>query len=195
MFKINKFEKVKEMITPIEVAERFLGLPVKKTGDKIWYKSPFRNERTASFCVSNEKGFHDFGDSTHYDMFSFIAKYFQKSNYEALQILIKEFSLPIENEYIKEKDYALLMEQKKKEKQKKETFQYFRIVLLKDILSQIKVYEDIIHKQEIKNVKQLNENEYLKYLYLEKSKLEYKLNLIENFNVDDFYDFINRKGE
>ena len=51
---MNKFKEIKTMLTNKEVVTRYLGTPIKTTSTGIWYKSPFRSERTASFCVSNK---------------------------------------------------------------------------------------------------------------------------------------------
>ena len=95
---MNKFKEIKTMLTNKEVVTRYLGTPIKTTSTGIWYKSPFRSERTASFCVSN-KGIHDFGDSTHYDIISFVEKYFNTSPNKALEILCYDFNISIGNEY------------------------------------------------------------------------------------------------
>ncbi len=42
---------------PLEAFLRRLGFsPVKQQGDSLWYRSPFREERTPSFKVSLSKG-------------------------------------------------------------------------------------------------------------------------------------------
>ena len=79
---MNKFKEIKTMLTNKEVVTRYLGTPIKTTSTGIWYKSPFRSERTASFCVSN-KGIHDFGTGQHYDVISFVSALFEISYWEA----------------------------------------------------------------------------------------------------------------
>lgn len=69
-------KELKMLVKPTEVAIRYLGTPLKERYGKLWYKSPFRNERTASFVVSDKKGFHDFGDSWHGDILSFVERLF-----------------------------------------------------------------------------------------------------------------------
>lgn len=92
------FKLLKDNITPLQVAHRYLGEP-NRMG---FYISPFRKEKTASFKVSNKKGFHDFGDSTHYDIISFTAKYFNCNTKEACKILANDFGVCVEdNEYTK----------------------------------------------------------------------------------------------
>lgn len=47
---------VKNTVSPIEVAEFYLGNPEKISGDSYIYYSPLREkERTPSFSVNNEK--------------------------------------------------------------------------------------------------------------------------------------------
>ena len=79
---MNRFREIKSILNPQEVVQKYLGLPEKKTSTGLWYKSPFRKEKTASFCVSN-KGIHDFGDSTHYDVISFVQRYFNTTPLKA----------------------------------------------------------------------------------------------------------------
>lgn len=91
---MNKFAEIKSLLKGGEVVERYLGLPHKRTSKGSWYISPFRSEKTASFYVS-EKGIHDFGSSEHYDIISFVVKYFNTDNYNALKILCNDFGLPL----------------------------------------------------------------------------------------------------
>ena len=95
---MNKFQEIKQMLNNAEVVQKYLGLPEKHNTVGDWYKSPFRKEKTASFCVS-DKGIHDFGDSTHYDIISFIAKYFNTTQGRALEILSNDFNIQLGNEY------------------------------------------------------------------------------------------------
>lgn len=57
---MNNPEQIKSILTPIMVAQYYLGQPIKSNKLGMWYKSPFRNERTASFLVNDIKGIHDF---------------------------------------------------------------------------------------------------------------------------------------
>lgn len=113
MININE---IKSVLTPLIVAQRYLGQPIKRENEKIWYKSPFRNERTASFVVSNEKGIHDFGSSEHYDIFSFIQKLYNLSFLDSLKFLVKDFGLEVNDtvSLSREKIELLKEEQKRK---------------------------------------------------------------------------------
>jgi DNA primase len=117
---MDKFAEIKNLLKGEEVVRHYLGKPDKQTSTGIWYKSPFRHEKTASFCVS-EKGIHDFGSSEHYDIISFIAKYFNTDNYRALKILCNDFNLSLlnekqDNETIKKLKFKRQQEQKRRQK-------------------------------------------------------------------------------
>lgn len=105
-------EQIKNLLTPMIVARHYLGQPDKLTRDRLWYKSPFRNERTASFMVTNES-FHDFGDGFHGDIFDFVQRYFHTNFINAMKILIKDFGLP--DDYQISKDLEKYIKQKREE--------------------------------------------------------------------------------
>ena len=72
---MNKYAEIKTILKNQEVVQRYLGLPEKHNSNGNWYKSPFRNEKTASFCVS-DKGIHDFGSSENYVSIIFVLIFF-----------------------------------------------------------------------------------------------------------------------
>lgn len=84
----------------------------KKSGSNLFYKSPFRNEKTASFCVNDEKGFHDYGSGWHGDIISFVQELYHISPIEATRILVQDFSLPIKIE--QKTDYKQIKTQRQK---------------------------------------------------------------------------------
>lgn len=90
----NMFEQVKEYLKPTQVVKFYLGEGKYQNGS-YWYVSPFRTEKTASFCVNDKKGIHDFGDSKHYDIVSFVSELFGLRNTDSIKKLIHEFNLPI----------------------------------------------------------------------------------------------------
>lgn len=116
---MNKFYEIKQILSNQQVVEKYLGKPIKHNAVGNWYISPFRQEKTASFCVS-DKGIHDFGDSEHYDIISFIARYFNTTQYKALQILIQDFGLMIGNEYETEETVRLIKKKREEERVIKE---------------------------------------------------------------------------
>ena len=90
---MNKPEILKHELTPTIVAQRYLGQPVKSDRLGMWYKSPFRNERTASFLVNDVKGIHDFGTSMHYDIISFLQEWFRIDFLTAINKLSHDFGI------------------------------------------------------------------------------------------------------
>ena len=85
-------KEIREQISPIDVAFKYLGQPDKKRYGKLWYKSPFRSERTASFMV-DEKSFHDFGDSWDGDIFAFVGRYYAVDFKKAMDIIKSDFGI------------------------------------------------------------------------------------------------------
>lgn len=164
---MNRFKEIKNILNPQEVVQKYLGLQEKKTSTGLWYKSPFRKERTASFCVSN-KGIHDFGDSTHYDIISFVQKYFNTTPSKALKILCNDFGLyGLGNEYetqeiikrLKKKRYEERLIKQKIEEWYSEEFQ--------------RVCDEIIINQKCLKIFEKTANfEVLRVLYDEQVKLE-----------------------
>lgn len=113
-------KEIKKVLTPLIVAQRYLGQPIKRVNETLWYKSPFRSERTPSFTVSNEKGIHDFGSSEHYDIFSFIQKLYNLTFTESINFLVKDFGIDINNTYLTRQQIEHLKEEQQKEKKYRE---------------------------------------------------------------------------
>lgn len=113
---MNDAEKIKQLLSPTLVVQHYIGQPVHKTNLGLWYKSPFRNERTASFLVSDNKGIHDFGSSIHYDIISFVEDYFKVSFNTAMQILSRDFNLPEDKKMNKELEEYLRQRQAEQKK-------------------------------------------------------------------------------
>ena len=107
----NVFKEIKEYLNPQQVAQYYLSEKGKKSGNNLFYKSPFRNEKTASFCVNNEKGFHDYGNGWHGDIINFVQELYHISPIDAAKLLIKDFALPIEIE--RKTDYKKVKTQKR----------------------------------------------------------------------------------
>lgn len=79
-------EDLKARMDIVEIVRRYAQL--KKSGKNWMCRSPFRNERTPSFCVSAEKQFwYDFGNSEGGDVISFVEKMENISFQEAVQFL------------------------------------------------------------------------------------------------------------
>ena len=59
-----------------EIMEKIGHLPAKKKAADIWYLSPFRNEKTASFHVNTARNvWYDFGEAKGGDVISFVCTY------------------------------------------------------------------------------------------------------------------------
>lgn len=108
----NIFKEVKEYLNPKQVASYYISEKGKISGNNVFYKSPFRQEKTPSFCVNNEKGFHDYGTGWHGDIINFIQELYHLTPIDAAKTLIQDFALPIK---INEKsDYKQVKAQKHK---------------------------------------------------------------------------------
>ena len=113
-------EEIRMYVRPTDVARRYLGRAIKEHGDSLWYKSPFRNERTASFVVSDLRGFHDFGDGWHGDTINFVQRYFSLDFVQAIKLLRRDYGLSPENEYATDKVISLLNEERERAKRYRE---------------------------------------------------------------------------
>lgn len=108
----NIFKEVKEYLDPKQVASYYISEKGKISGNNVFYKSPFRQEKTASFCINNEKGFHDYGTGWHGDIINFVQELYHITPIDAAKTLIQDFALPIK---INEKsDYKQVKAQKHK---------------------------------------------------------------------------------
>lgn len=184
MYNTNIFKEIKEYLNPQQVAEYYINEKGKKSRSNIFYKSPFRQENTASFCVNNTKGFHDYGTGWHGDIINFVAEMNRVKPIEAVEILIRDFSLPIQ---IKQKvNYQEVKKYKQKNtanKNVKETLEkWFNDTFIKlcdeEKLNNVSIN---IIKNNIKEIADFDNediNSTLKYLYYKQNVLEM---WIENF--------------
>lgn len=164
---MNRFREIKSILNPQEVVQKYLGLPEKKTSTGLWYKSPFRKEKTASFCISN-KGIHDFGDSTHYDVISFVQKYFNTTPLRALEILCNDFRLcGLGNEYETQEITRRLKKKKEEERLIKQKIEEWYSKEFQRVCDEI-----IINKKCLKTFEKTANFEVLRILYDEQVKLE-----------------------
>lgn len=114
---MNIFSEIKGILKPSDVVTRYLGSPVRVKNNMLWYYSPFRvKERTPSFGVNDKKGIHDFGTSEHFDIISFVARYFNTSNIQAINILKSDFNLILGNEYETRETIRLVKKQREEQK-------------------------------------------------------------------------------
>jgi DNA primase len=84
----NRFlEDLKNRTDIVEIVKRYAS-DLKKSGKNYMCRSPFRNERTPSFCVSPDKQFwYDFGTSEGGDVISFLEKIENLSFSESIEML------------------------------------------------------------------------------------------------------------
>lgn len=178
MYRTNLFKEVKEYLKPEQVAEYYIEQKGKKSGSNVFYKSPFRNEKTASFCVNNSKGFHDFGTGWHGDIISFVSKLYNVAPLDAAKILIKNFSLPIKlNERIDYKEVQKIKEKNATNKNVTNGLEKWYNSTFIKVCDEYKTNEKIIEiiKKQIKEEKDFekeNLQQALQYLYFKENLLE-----------------------
>lgn len=174
---MNRFKEIKKILDPQDVVQKYLGLPEKKTSTGLWYKSPFRREKTASFCVSN-KGIHDFGDSTHYDIVSFVQKYFEITPLKALEMLSNDFGLyGLGNEYETKEIARKIKKKREEERLIKEKIEKWYLKEFQKVCDEI-----IINNKCLEIFKKTANFEVLKELYDKQIKLEYYFDVL--FDAD-----------
>ena len=85
--------KQAKQISLISILKQLNTKKYKDTGRDIWYFSPFRNEKTASFKVNRWKNiFYDFGEGKGGNVIDFIMLYFHCEFTEALHIIRDRFN-------------------------------------------------------------------------------------------------------
>ena len=171
---MNKYKEIKKILNNQEVVQRYLGLPEKHNSTGIWYKRPFRNEKTSSFCVSS-KGIHDFGSSEHYDIISFVQRYFNTTSSKAYQIICYDFNIHLENEYVNSNILKNIRKRRDEENKAKEKIKKW----YNDTL--VKVCDEIIANRRCMEI--LKDTTYynaLSILYDEEMKLNYKYEQLIN---------------
>lgn len=179
---MNKFKEVKKLINAEEVIEKYLGQPRKRTRTTIWYLSPFRSEKTPSFVVS-DKGIHDFGDSRHYDIISFVSRYFNVDSLEALKILCADFNLSLaEEEQLNKEQYKELLRKREQEKQHRENVEKWYNKEMQKLCNEI-----LENKKYINTLKSTTYFEALSILYDKQQKLDYKYEIYTNTDKERLY--------
>lgn len=171
---MNKFAEIKTLLKGEEVIQHYLGIPHKRTYAGIWYKSPFRKEKTASFYVS-EKGIHDFGSSEHYDIISFVAKYFNTDNFNALKILCNDFGLSLLNEEESKESIKKLKQKREEEQKRKMKIEKWYNNKMQKLCDEIKENERLI-----KIFEKTSYFETLKILYDKQVKLEIEFEIMQS---------------
>ena len=173
---MNNPEQIKQLLTPIMVAQHYLGQG-KAKGNRLWYKSPFRNERTASFMVS-EEAYHDFGDGWHGDVIDFVERYYNTDFINAMKILSRDFGLP-ENEPISREVEQYIKRKREEEQQMKRNLDNWFNSTYNKLCDELHITEKAIKNTAMKN-KLVG---FWKYLYNRDSKL--------NILWEIFFDAVN----
>lgn len=171
---MNSFAEIKSLLKGEEVVQHYLGTPDKKTYTGLWYKSPFRTEKTASFCVS-KKGIHDFGSSQHYDIISFVARYFNTDNYKALKILCNDFGLSLLDEKQDKEIIRQLKLKREQERKRKEKIEKWFNNKMQKICNEM-----IENEKLIKIYENSSYFEVLNILYDKQVKLEIQFEIMQN---------------
>lgn len=113
----NEYSRIANLIDIKQVIGKVVTL--KRAGGYYRGCCPFHNEKSASFIVyhkdsgsSNPNSFHCYGGQCgeHGNIIDFVQKYYNLTNYEALEWLSKEFNIPLEYE-----DHQVTEEEKRKE--------------------------------------------------------------------------------
>lgn len=138
---MNNPEEIKRMISPIVVAQHYLGQP-NKSGNRYWYKAPWRNERTASLMV-DEKAFHDFGENWHGDIIDFVGKYYNTDFITSMKILSRDFGLP-ESERISTKLEQYLKQKRDEEQQMKINLEKWYCKTLNDYCDKFQKWKNVL---------------------------------------------------
>lgn len=169
---MNNPKQIKEYLNPIIVAERYLGQPDRTVGNRLWYKSPFRKEKTASFMVDN-KSFHDFGDNWDGDVISFVERYYNTNFINAMKILNTDFALPDTKQISKELELYLKQKREDEVRLKKNLEKWFNKTYSK-LCESLQLWE--------KAIKVIKDEELLAIGYSESNYLEYLIELFFNAN-------------
>ena len=150
-------------------------VPLKKRGKEFVGLSPFKNEKTPSFTVNDEKEFyHCFATSEHGNIFDFIMKTQNLKFGEAVKHLAQLAGMQ-----------PYLFSKKDEEKEKK----------WNEYKSIFNEYVDFYHNELIKNEQHSNAREYLKNRFLSKENVKkFKIGYVEK-NPSIFEQFKNKYSE
>ena len=96
--------EIKSRLRVSEVVGKFVKLT--QRGNEFVGLSPFKNEKTPSFTVNDDKEFyHCFSSAEHGDIFSFLMKHKNMSYPESIEYLAKQAGMDPENGVIKDPNY------------------------------------------------------------------------------------------
>ena len=179
-----KVEKIKNILSPTIVAQHYLGQPEKNKNNRLWYKSPFRNERTASFMV-DDKSFHDFGDGWDGDIIAFIERYYNIHFKNAVDILCRDFNITDDEEHSQE--FIKYLKKKKDEEMriKANVNKWF-------CLTYSKLCDELHYTI---NAIPYSSGKALQIMYDKNAKLEYLTEIFINANEDEKVELWKQRNE
>ncbi len=97
--------EIKSRLKVSEVVGKFVKLT--QRGNEFVGLSPFKNEKTPSFTVNDDKEFfHCFSSAEHGDIFSFLMKHKNMSYPDSIEYLAKQAGLNLESGVIKDANYS-----------------------------------------------------------------------------------------
>ncbi len=97
--------EIKSRLRVSDVVGKFVKLT--QRGNEFVGLSPFKNEKTPSFTVNDEKEFyHCFSSAGHGDIFSFLMKHKNMSYPESIEYLANQAGLKLETGIIRDPDYV-----------------------------------------------------------------------------------------
>lgn len=118
------YETIKSHLTMRQVAE-YYGYPVNHKG---WCLCPFHNDSHPSMLLyPDERGFYCFSCGSGGDVISFVARLENISNAKAAKMLVDDFSLPIDLDYL---TYRERREREKRYRRRKELDAWARDALM-----------------------------------------------------------------
>ena len=190
--------EIKSRLKVSDVVGKYIKLI--QRGNEFVGLSPFKNEKTPSFTVNDEKEFyHCFSSSEHGDIFSFLMKHKNMSYPESIEILAKQAGLDpergmIRDKNFKENNYSAL------KKIMEEATNFYHLNLIKnqktmDYLNQRSVTDEIIKKFGLGYADQKG-NSLLNYLKNKGYEIKdmISLGLIKKSNdAERYYDFFRNR--
>lgn len=186
---MNKFKEVKNLLSAEDVIQKYLGEPMKTTRTTMWYKSPFRNEKTPSFCIS-DRGIHDFGESRHYDIISFTQRYFNVDSLRALEILCTDFNISLKEENFDKEKIKEMIRQREIQRQHRENVNRWYNSETQ------RICDEFIRVQKmIRIFEKTGDFNALTELYKEKQMLEYQFDVFMNTDKEILYLERNTNGK
>lgn len=182
---MNNKEQIKINLLPTIVVKHYLGQPVKSNNLGMWYKSPFRSEKTASFLVNDVKGIHDFGTSKHYDIISFVEELFNIDFKTSIKKISYDFGIIDYDESSKELKSYLIKKREEEIQIKKNLDSWFNNTYMKLCIKLNEWRKIIPHLRK----------EALAIAYAKEQYIDYLIELFINATEEDKFELWKAKEE